>query len=376
VRPVDAGPFRIATLSDALAGNQAAMGIAQKSNLISRAKEQIYALAQSISDSSIRSATLSVLDTPAPTYQLKSPSDNDKQQVRQELLAAGLIPDATTVQGIFPPVADGNTPAQPIWSAPGSTYGGHHSYPGGLIVHEWVNTTLAKAFNDIYEAAYGVVSNPAAINPSISLAAPLWHDIHKTVVMQWNPDGSELAEQTIADTGAHHPISGAEAIVRGMPADFVIAQLSAHDAPSNSMDTVTSATPILSGYHRLVNYVQAAAIIARIDPVAAGLLVKNSDGSFSLKQDPPRYEGYINHLSDHDFLLTGDSAGLMIKTLQQIAGDYGIDPMNQTPRFNLFRNLVFSQIADMRLYGAMTVGGVAAVKAMIAAEADLSQLGM
>lgn len=368
-------PVRMATLAEATQANLSAMAIAQGSSLISRAKEALYGLAQNIGDDAIRNATISVLDTPAPTYQLMSPTDSGKQQVRQELLDAGLIPDATTVAGIFPPVGDASQPAQPIWSAPGSTYGGHHPYPGGLVVHELVNGSLAKAFNDIYGTVYGIVSNPAAINTSISQAAPLWHDIHKTTVMQWNPDGSEFAEQTIADTGAHHPISGAEAIVRGMPADFVVALLSAHDAPTNSMDTVTSVTPILTGYQRLVNYIRAAAIIARVDPVAAALLTKNADGTYALQQNLPRYEGYINHLSDHDFLLTGDSAGLMIKALQQIAADYGIDPASQTAQFNLFRNLIFSQVADMRLYGAMTVGGVSAVKAMIQAEVDLSQLG-
>jgi hypothetical protein len=375
VRNLEAAAYRKVTVAEAAQGNQQAAALASKSSLVSKAKDNLYQLANSIPDAQMRAATLAILDLPSPTYQLLSPSASDKQAVYQELLDAGLIPDATTVDGVFPPIDDANHAAQPVWAAPGSTYQGHHSYPGGLVVHEWVNGTLAKAFNDIYEAAYGLVSGPTAIDLSISQAAPLWHDIHKTVVMQWMPDGSELVEQTIADTGAHHPISGAEAITRGMPADFVVAMLSAHDAPTTSKDTVTSITPILTGYQRLVNYIRAAAIIARVDPISYGLLVQNSDGIYALKQDPPRFEGFINHLSDHDFLITGDSATRLIKTLQGIAGDWGIDATGDPNRFNLFRNTVFSQVADMRLYGALIAGGVDGVRSMINQEVDLSPLG-
>ena len=375
VRSLGAAPYRSITAAEAAQGNQQAAALAARSSLVSKAKDNLNQVAMSIPDAQIRSATLAVLASPAPTYQLASPSASDKQAVRAELLSAGLIGDSTTVDGVFPPVDDANLPAQPVWSAPGSTYSAHHSYPGGLVVHEWVNATIAGAINDIYEAAFGLVSNPSAINLSISRAAPLWHDIHKTVVLQWMPDGSELDEQTIADTGAHHPISGAEAITRGMPADFVVALLSAHDAPTTRKDTVTSVTTVLTGYQRLVNYIRAAAIIARVDPIAYGLLVQNSDGSYALKQDPPGLEGFINHLSDHDYILTFDTAARLIKTLEGIAGDWGIDPTADPSRFNLFRNTVFSQLADMRLYGALIADGVDGVRSMINQEVDLSPLG-
>lgn len=356
------------TVADAAEGNKQAMAIAGASKLVQRANEALVNLAGTIADSKIRTTVLALLDNPAPTYQIKSPTDADKQQVRQDLLDAGLIPDKTTVEGIFPPVADANVAPQAFWSAPGSTYAGHHSYPGGLVVHEWFNATMAGYFLQTYDTVYGLASAPAAIDPSIALAAPLWHDVHKVDVFQWNADGSEFVEQTIADTGAHHPTSGAEAIVRGMPAAFVVAMLSAHDAP-----TTVKSNPDQTGLQRLVNYLRAAAIIAHVDPVATGLL-RMVNGEFALAQDPPRIEGHINHLSDHDFLFSGDSAAILIKALQQVAAGYGIDPAATPARFNLFRNLVFAQIADMRLYGALQVGGASAVRAMIDTEADLTQL--
>jgi hypothetical protein len=349
------------------AGNQQAMDLARKSSRVMEVNDELLAMADGLADATIRSKTLDVLRNPAPTYQLRSPSAADKEAVRQELLAAGLITEQVTVEGIFPPVGDPSAAPQAFWSAPGSGFAGHHSYPGGLAMHEWTNASLAQQFLSSYDARYGLVSESHALDPSITTAAPLWHDINKVTVFQWNDDGSELIEQTIADTGAHHPISGAEAIVRGMSPDFVIALLGAHDPPQVGVSL-----------QRLVNYIRAAAIIARVDPVSAGLLQPTSDAGMpaglGLSQVPPRVEGHINHLSDHDFVFSGDSATLLIRTLQNLAPQYGIDPSTQTARFNLFRNTVFSQMTDMRLYGVLQTGGEAAVKATIDSGVDLSPL--
>ena len=345
-------------MSAVTAGNQQAMALARSSTRVMETNDAILAMADALPDPQIRAATLAVLRNPAPQYQLKSSTRADKEAVRQELLAAGLISEQVTVEGIFPPVNDPNEAPQAFWSAPGSTYAGHHSFPGGLAMHEWTNASLAQQFMDAYDQRYGLVSESGAIDPSIALAAPLWHDIQKVTVFQWNDDGSELVEQTIADTGGHHPISGAEAIVRGLPADFVVALLGAHDPPQ-------SGTPML----RLINYIRAAAIIARVDPVQAGLLQPWADPSapagLGLAQIPPRVEPHINHLSDHDFVFTGDSLTTVLDTLRNLAPEYDVDPPTQTARFNLFRNTVLSQVTDMRLYGYLQTGGADAVKAQI-----------
>ena len=354
-------------LASVTAGNQQAMDLARKSARVMETNDAVVAMAEGLPDANLRNKTLDVLRNPAPMYQLRSPSPADKEAVRQELLAAGLITDQVSVEGIFPPVGDPHEAPQAFWSAPGSGYAGHHSYPGGLSVHEWTNASLAQQFLASYDARYGLVSESHALDTSIATAAPLWHDINKVTVMQWVDDGSELVEQTIADTGGHHPLSGAEAIVRGMPPDFVIALLGAHDPPQMGVSM-----------QRLINYIRAAAIIARVDPVQAGLLQPSSDpalpAGLGLSQTPPRVEGHINHLSDHDFVFSGDSATLLIRTLQNLAPQYGIDPPTQPARFNLFRNTVFSQMMDMRLYGYLQTGGEAAVKAAIDANVDLSPL--
>jgi hypothetical protein len=349
------------------AGNQQAMSLARNSTTIMAANEAAMAIADALTDPALRRTTLDVMRNPAPTYQLKSPTRADKEAVRQELLAAGLITDQVTLEGIFPTVGDPHEAPQAFWSAPGSTYAGHHSYPGGLVVHSWTNAAVALQWADSYEQRYGLVSESGAIDPAIVAAAPLWHDLNKVTVFQWNDDGSELVEQPIADTGGHHPLSGAEAIVRGMPADFVVALLGAHDPPQSGVSI-----------YRLINYIRAAAIIARVDPVKAGLLQPwdnpMAPAGLGLAQTPPRVEGHINHLSDHDFVFSGDSATLVIQTLRNLAPQYGVDSAAQQARFNLFRNTVLSQLTDMRLYGLLQTGGQDAVKAIIDSAVDLSPL--
>lgn len=352
-------------LAAVTAGNKRAMEMAQASSRVMDINSMALEMAAAVPDAKLRAATLDVLRMPAPLYQTRSPRQSDRDAVRQELLAAGLISDAVTLDGIFPPVGDPHEPPQAFWSAPGSTYAGHHAFPGGLATHSWVNATVAGQFVDTYDRAYGLVSESNALDRSIAFAAPLWHDINKVTVFQWNDDGSELVEQAIADTGAHHPLSGAEAIVRGMSPDFVVALLGAHDPPQ-------SGTPMV----RLINYIRAAAIIARVDPVAHGLLKPWDDpiapAGLGLAQTPPRPEGHVNHLSDHDFVFSGDSSTLVVNALKSVAPDFGIDPSGDPARFNLFRNTVLAQLSDMRLYGYLQTSGLDGVRARINADVDLS----
>jgi hypothetical protein len=224
---------------------------------------------------------------------------------------------------------------------------------------------MAGPYGESYETLYGVPTPDATL-----LVGPiLWHDVHKVCVFQWRPDGSELAEQIIADTGAHHALSGAEALVRGLPAAFVVAQLSAHDAP-----TAVEVKPGETGRQRLVNYLRAAASVARVDPVAAGLLRPAADGGYDLAVLPPRLEAYVNHFADQDWLLTNDAVAAVVAALRGLAEGYGVDPNREAARFNLFRNLVLSQLSEVRLYEALGRGGPAAARALVDAEVDLAQL--
>ncbi|MGD9892239.1 MAG: hypothetical protein AB7U18_13220 [Dehalococcoidia bacterium] len=334
-----------------------------------RTVEAVRALAAELPDPVARGRTLDLLENPAPTYQLRSPSAADRDDVRQELLAAGLIPESTTVEGIFPLVADPREAPQPFWSAPGSGFRAHHAYPGGLAVHELGFARTAAHYRETYDEVYDLDAVPGAIDGHLLTGASLWHDIQKVTVFQWQPDGSELAEQTIADTGAHHTLGGAEAIVRGMSPEWITTQLCAHDAP-----TLVQLRPGEAGRQRVVNYIRAAAIIARVDPVSFGLIRQTKDGGFVLRQDPPRIEGYITNFADGDYLFTNDAIPLLVSTLAEIAAGDGIDSVREPARFNLFRNLVLSQLSEVRLYGILQQDSINGVRAAIERDVDLEQL--
>jgi hypothetical protein len=124
----------------------------------------------------------------------------------------------------------------------------------------------------------------------------------------------------------------------------------------------------------VVNNIRAAAIIARVDPVSFGLLQRTKDGGFALRQNPPRIEGYIANFADGDYLFTNDAIPLLVSTLAEIAAAYGIDSSREPARFNLFRNLVLSQLSEVRLYGVLQQDGIDGVRAVIDREVDLDQL--
>jgi hypothetical protein len=362
-------PSRPASTAGLAEGNALAVAVARRSRFVMRTAEAVRALAADLPDPVTRGRTLDLLENPAPTYQLRSPSPADREAVRQELLAAGLIPESTTVDGIFPPVADPHAAPQPFWSAPGSGFGAHHAYPGGLAVHELGFARFTARYRETYAEVYDLGAVAGAIDGALLTGVSLWHDIHKVSVFQWQADGSELVEQPIAGTGAHHALGGAEAIVRGMSPEWVTAQLSAHDAP-----TLVRIRPDETGRRRVVDYIRAAALIARVDPVSYGLLRRTEDGGFALAQDPPRIEDYIANFADGDYLFTNDAIPLLVATLTEVAAGYGIDAAGEPAHFNLFRNLVLSQLSEVRLYGIFLQAGADGVRAAIDRDVDLSHL--
>jgi len=130
-------------------------------------------------------------------------TDAQKSTIVQAIMDQGLVnpADASSINGgvkagIFPPlVNDGSacpTLPMPIYAAPGSSFGGHHSYPGGLMVHETFNSVSDMNFANGYRTVYGnsqahglpIPGSPDVPDPSsdifisqdLIVAAPRWHD--------------------------------------------------------------------------------------------------------------------------------------------------------------------------------------------------------
>jgi hypothetical protein len=395
------------------AGNANAAVLARRSPIVQSAFGFLLSQAHRIQDAKLRTQTLDALGNPHTCVNHRANlTDAKKDAIVQTLITQGLLnpADAAAIQGgaragVFPPVLNENTACpqlpQPFFSAPGSTFPfGHHSYPGGLPVHESNNDVADVNLANEYRAVYGHAGNAVFptldaddlgrqtvrdgdvdifIDEDIILGAPLWHDWAKSIVFQWNADGSEFTEMNFGGTGVndnfggpgdsrtggHHMMSIAEAMSRGFSPAFVIAQASAHSAPTSGNE------------FKVVNWLRAAAIIAQIDPVARGYLALDSHGNLRLPalrqlgndvnlnaagQTNVLAEYTLHNLSDADFTFSGPALDAVLVLLQSIAPQFGFN--SSDPNYhNKFRNPVLSFFTGERLliiYSEKGIGGVTA----------------
>jgi hypothetical protein len=337
-------------------------------------------------------------------------TDADKARILQSLISAGLINvnDGAAIPGgakagVFPPVLDDGSACphlpQRFSSAPGSAFHGHHSYPGGLPIHESNNDVADVNLAHEYRRVYGHTKDEFAtvsrdpfnnalednhsaifISEDIILGAPIWHDWAKSMVFQWNSDGSEFLELNFGGagvndnngrsgdsrTGGHHIISVAESMKRGLSPAFVITQACAHSAPTSGNE------------FKVVNWLRAAAILAQIDPVAKGFLTIDASGNFRLpalrqlgsinllNATPPQTnllaEYTLHNLSDADFTYSGPAVGTVEVLLQQLSASFGFNPTDVSTYNNKFRNPVLSFSSAERLLIIYVQKGLDGVK--------------
>ncbi|MBB5344776.1 hypothetical protein [Tunturibacter empetritectus] len=399
-------------------GNAQAVKTAQASPLVQSAYDFLIGQTFLLKDSNLRYQTLDALANPNTCILHRANLKlADKQNIVAELLAQGLLnrADDTTfpgglLAGVFPPVLHDPSACpqlpQSFWSAPGSAFGSHHSYPGGLPVHESNNDTADINLGEEYAHVYGSTdpaTGTAALNilgiylphpdnPSpnalkldhdLLLGAPLWHDWAKSIVFQWNADGSEFLELSIggsgagldnygaagdARTGGHHILSIAESMLRGFSPAFIITQASAHSAPTSGNE------------FKVVNWIRAAAIIARLDLVAKGYLITDSHGNLRLPalrqtgqvdllaagQTNILTEYELHNLSDADFTFSGPAVAADQLVLAQLAPAFGYDPTQTAVYNNRFRNVVLSNYSAERLYTIYSHSGLDGVRNEIA----------
>ena len=319
-------------------GNARAAQIAHASPFIRARYTQVMELVHSMGDATLRTDVQKLIDDPAPRYARRYPTPESRTALRDSLARAGFVKADSPASGIFPPNTAKPGIVQPFWSAPGSDLNSHHSYPGGLLMHELFNATLAANMEHTYDALY--FDHGHRVNRDVVIAAALYHDIMKTVVFQFNADGTLTEELSIGDTGGHHCLSGAEAIVRGHDARFVTVLLSAHAAPS------------LGDEQKVATWCRAAAMIAGVDPVEYGLVRKTADG-YALAALPP-IETFVNNLSDHDFYLT-------------IQAVRGVVPHIHAMNPSLwYRHEVLSNHSAVALYQTLATQGESALRKQLA----------
>jgi len=387
--------------------NRHAMELAQKSPMVQSAYRYLRARAAKIGDERLRKETRDAIGNARTCIRHRAGlSVEDKKRIAEILIASGLADakdDATfpggLERGIFPPVLDDGSYCprllQPFFSAPGGSFGSHHSYPGGLPIHEANNELAAINLASQYRKMYGqsnggIVTMPTAmpelsgaarsdvfIDQDIILAAPIWHDWAKAIVFQWNADGSEFKELELGGnglndnngavgnsrTGSHHILGLAEIMRRGLRPALVITVASAHTAPTPANE------------YKVVNWLRTAAIIAKINPVQAGYLARDDSGRLrlpalrklgSIDLGPtssnllPEYA--IHNLSDADFTYSVPATAAAEAVLQQLAPKFGFNPADTANYNNLFRNRVLSLLTAERLFMIYSEKGIEGAK--------------
>ena len=257
------------------AGNDAAAALAGRSPIVRSARSLLAASVLKIKDGALRATTFDATQNESTCVKHRAGVDSDrKTALLAKLAEQGLVDpaDDTTFPsglraGVFPPLKDDGecvpSSAAAIFSAPGSVYGGHHSYPGGLPIHESFNELNDANIADTYRQIYGhsrrdglpqiggddsSADDGFFIDQDIIVGAPLWHDWAKPIVFQWNSDGSEFAELNFGGngttdnygaagnskgTGAHHILGVAETMKRGLSPGVRDHAASAHSNPTS-----------------------------------------------------------------------------------------------------------------------------------------------
>lgn len=391
--------------------NEAATKMAQSSALVRSSMDFIKAEIAKVTDPKLREQTQDAVFNPGTCVKFRAGlTAEKKQRIVDTLTSEGLLDPAEAgripgglVAGIFPGLRDDTTDCpklpQPYVAAPGSVFGGHHSEPGGLPIHVAVNLTsslhLAETYRHIYGAldAHGLpeiggkiggtADQDFTIDQDIAIAAPIWHDWAKTMVFQWNADGSEYNEMNFGGngktdawgtpgttkTGGHHLMGIAESIARGLPPTFIIAQASAHGAPNAGNE------------FSVVNWLRTAAIMAQTDPVDRGLLIKDTTNRLRLapvrklasinilaslpNQSNLLYEYVAHNLSDADYTFTGPAIVQSELFLRTLAPKFGYDPANTTQYNTEYRNPALTHLAAERLQILYANGGLEAVETAV-----------
>lgn len=148
-------------------GNAAAISLSQKSPLVQSARQFLIQQAKQISNVSLRNATFDAIANSKTCVKHRAGvTDSQKRTILQKLVRAGLVnlADNSTfpgglIAGVFPPLLQDGSACpqlpQTFFSAPGSSFGGHHSYPGGLVIHEAFNELSDLSFASNYQRVYG-----------------------------------------------------------------------------------------------------------------------------------------------------------------------------------------------------------------------------
>jgi hypothetical protein len=347
------------TLAEVIAATPEEM--ARSSLLVTSAYSELLRVASSLEDPRYRRMMTECLTKPRITFLELYPADDDRRKVLREMVRLGFFNSEDSVDEIFPP---NHLTPQTYLTAPSSHNDFYNAHPGGLAVTVAYNIRMGEAYTANYRQMFGL-----PINRDLPSAALCIHEYPKVWLYQWQKDGTWLEEpRTVYDDTwhAHCIFATAELMHRRFDSRIVMAmaaahQLSALDAGMEGKRVVTNWV----GPERVAHFIEAAAVLAQVDPVEYGLL-KVEGGKRVVAPQPA--EQWVTHLADMNWPYTMGAAHLHTQPLlRQVAQeDLRLSDADLTGLpFNQLKNYVWSQLGQIALYEILVREGFDAARATI-----------
>jgi hypothetical protein len=335
--------------------------IAASSRLVTSAFNELLSVAASLEDDGYRRLMTECIVAPKVSFLELYKGDQDRSRIFAEMVKLGFFNAEDAVDEVFP---RGHLTPQTYLTAPSSHNDFYNAHPGGLAVTVAYNIRMAEAYTANYRQFYGL-----PINRDVASAALCVHEYPKVWLYQWLEDGSWLEEpRTVYDDTwhAHCIYVTAELIHRRFDSRIVMAmaaahQLSALDARMDGKKVVTNWV----GLERVAHFIEAAAVLAQVDPVDYGLLEKRN-GKVILTPQPA--EQWITHLADMNWPYAMGAAHLHTHPLlQQVArDDLGLSEQDLAGRpFNQLKNYVWANLGQVVLYEVLVREGYDAARNVI-----------
>jgi hypothetical protein len=335
--------------------------IARSSRLVTSAYNELLAVAGSLEDVGYRRLMTECVASPKITFLEQYPSDADRRRIFDEMVRLGFFNKQDHPDEVWP---RGHLTPQTYLTAPSSHNDFYNAHPGGLAVTVAYNIRLAEAYTANYRQFLGL-----PLNRDLPSAALCVHEYPKVWLYQWLEDGSWLEEpRTVYDDTwhAHCIYVTAELLYRGYDSRIVAAMATAHQlsALDASMDGKHVRCSWI-GLDRVAHFIQAAAVLAQVDPVEYGLLERRN-GKVVLAPQPG--EQWVTHLADMNWPYTMGAAHLYTwPLLKQVArDDLRIDGDDLAGRpFNQLKNYVWAQLGQIALYEILVREGFDAARATV-----------
>ncbi len=335
--------------------------MAKASRLVTGIYNELLQTAASLENPDYRRLMTECTAAPKVTFLEMYPSDQDRRRLFDEMVRFGFFNPEDDPEHVWP---EGHMEPQTYLTAPSSHNDFYNAHPGGLAVTVAYNIRMAEAYTQNYQQMYGL-----PINRDLPVAAILVHEYPKVWLYQWQKDGTWLEEpRTVYDDTwhAHCIYVTAELMHRRYDSRIVMAMAAAHQL--SMLDASMDGRRVVAdwiGYGRVAHFIQAAAVMAQVDPVDYGLLERKNG---ELVLGPLPAEQWITHMADMNWPYAMGGAQLFTEPmLKEIArDDLGIAEGDLTKRpFNQLKNYVWSQIGQIPLHEVMVREGREAARTTI-----------